>query len=277
MTIKRLLTGAVALPLLILFILKASVFVFSCFVSFVALLGLSEFYRMALPGRTTVGNVASLSGALAVFLFASPESLQCFLPLPAGNGVLFALTVLFLTAAIFFLFSIKEIRQSAAEMALVWSGFAYVPLLLSHLVLLRALPSGIEWVFLMLLIVMSGDTAAYYVGSSLGKRKLYPAVSPNKSIEGALGGLCGSLAGTLIAKFTFFPGLSGLDCVVTALVVGALGQMGDLFESLLKRSFGVKDSGVIIPGHGGILDRLDSILFAAPALYYYAYLVVMAR
>lgn len=232
---------------------------------------------MALPGRTAVGYVASLLGALVVFVFVSPVSLTRLVPLPAGSGVLFALAVLFLAVAIFFLFNIKDISQSAAETALVWSGFAYVPLLLSHLVLLRALPNGIQWVFLMLLIVMSGDTAAYYVGSSLGKRKLYPVVSPNKSIEGALGGLSGSLAGTLVAKFTFFVELTVVDCVVTALVVGALGQIGDLFESLLKRSFGVKDSGVIIPGHGGILDRLDSILFAAPALYYYAYLVVMAR
>ena len=263
--------------MLILFILKASVFSFACFVSLVALLGLREFYRMALPGRVLAGRVASLSGAFAVFVFARPDSLQRFLPLPAGSGVQFALTALFLAVAIFFLFSIRDIRQSAADAALFWAGFAYVPLLLSHLVLLRALTHGIEWVFLMLLIVMSGDTAAYYVGSSLGRRKLYPVVSPNKSIEGALGGLCGSLAGTLIAKLTFFPGLTIVDCVVTALFVGALGQVGDLFESLLKRSFGVKDSGGIIPGHGGILDRLDSILFAAPALYYYACLVVMAR
>lgn len=277
LTIKRLLTGAVALPLLILFILKASIVVFACFVSLVALLGLNEFYRMALPGRAAIGGAAALLGALSVFLFARPKALQSFMPMSGGNGVPLVLTVLFLAVAIYFLFSIKDIRQSAAEAAFLWTGFAYVPLLLSHLVLLRALPDGIQWVFLLLLIVMSGDTAAFYVGSSLGRRKLYPQVSPNKSIEGAVGGLCGSLLGTFIAKFSFLPALTVVDCVVTALVVGALGQIGDLFESLLKRSFGVKDSGVIIPGHGGILDRLDSILFAAPALYYYAYLVVAAR
>ena len=270
-------TGAVALPLLILFILKANVFAFSCFIGLLVLLGLGEFYRMALPGRTALGTVASVAGVLVVVVLVRPDSLQRFVSLPGWSGVLFALTTLFLSVAIFFLFSIRDIRQSAAEMALVWSGFAYIPLLLSHLVLLRTLQNGIEWVFLMLLIVMSGDTAAYYVGSTLGKRKLYPVVSPNKSLEGAIGGLCGSLTGTLIAKFTFFQGITVVDCVVTALLVGAMGQIGDLFESLLKRSFGVKDSGIIVPGHGGILDRLDSILFAAPALYYYACLVVMAR
>ena len=92
-----------------------------------------------------------------------------------------------------------------------------------------------------------------------------------KSVEGALGGLVGSVVGALIAKLTFFPMLTVADCVATALLLGMLGQLGDLFESLLKRSCGVKDSGTIVPGHGGILDRLDSILFAAPAAFYYAY------
>ncbi len=123
-----------------------------------------------------------------------------------------------------------------------------------------------------MLIVMTNDSAAYYTGSAFGKHRLYPLVSPKKSVEGAIGGLIGSLGGTLLAKFTFFPQLTFSDAVVTALVIGMVGQAGDLFESLLKRSFGVKDSGTIIPGHGGVLDRLDSILFAAPITYYYVIL-----
>ena len=121
-----------------------------------------------------------------------------------------------------------------------------------------------------MVIVMAGDSAAFYVGTSFGKTKLYPAVSPKKSVEGSLGGLAGSVIGALVSKAVFFPELSVADCFATALLLGVLGQLGDLFESLMKRSCGVKDSGVIIPGHGGILDRMDSILFAAPAAYYYA-------
>jgi phosphatidate cytidylyltransferase len=117
---------------------------------------------------------------------------------------------------------------------------------------------------------MTNDTAAYYTGGAFGRHRLYPLVSPKKSIEGALGGLGGSIIGTLLARFTFFPQLTLTDCLVTGIVIGILGQAGDLFESLLKRSFGVKDSGTIFPGHGGVLDRLDSIIFAAPAAYYYA-------
>ena len=156
-------------------------------------------------------------------------------------------------------------------------GFLYVPLLLGHLVLLRGLPHGIQWILLLLVIVMAGDSGAYFVGSSYGRRKLYPVVSPNKSAEGAAGGVAGSIIGAIIARFLFFTELTMVDAIVTALLLGIIGQLGDLFESLLKRSFGVKDSGAIVPGHGGILDRLDSILFAAPAAFYYAWFIFMRR
>ncbi|HEU0264987.1 MAG TPA: phosphatidate cytidylyltransferase, partial [Geobacterales bacterium] len=154
--------------------------------------------------------------------------------------------------------------------ALFLLGVCYVPLLLSHLVLLRALSDGVLWIFLMMTVVMSSDTAAYYVGSAIGRHKLYPAVSPNKSVEGAMGGLAGSVVGALIFRTLFFPSLPLGHLLLVALILGLLAQTGDLFESLLKRSFGVKDSGTLIPGHGGVLDRIDSILFAAPAAYYYA-------
>src|SRR6185369_411464 len=161
------------------------------------------------------------------------------------------------------------IETAAHEVAFALLAFLYIPFLLMHLVLLRQTSFGIQWLFVIMLIVMTNDSAAYYTGCNFGKHRLYPLVSPKKSIEGAVGGLIGSLCGALLAKFTFFPQLTFKDAVVTALVIGAVGQAGDLFESLLKRSFGVKDSGTIIPGHGGVLDRLDSILFAAPVTYYY--------
>ncbi|WP_183350658.1 phosphatidate cytidylyltransferase [Geomonas paludis] len=258
---KRLATAAVLLPLVIVFILKASVFQFSLLVSLLALLGLDEFYRMALPQRRGEGRAAAVAGACAVFAVFSASPV---LPL-------FTLTALVLAFTLVALFRLKDIKQAAPDVALVLMGFLYVPLLLAHLVLVRALPNGVSWLFLIMVIVMAGDSAAYYVGSTLGKHRLYQAVSPKKSVEGALGGLSGSVIGAVIAKFTFFPELSIGDCCAAALLLGVLGQLGDLFESLIKRSCGVKDSGSIIPGHGGVLDRLDSILFAAPAAYYYAF------
>ena len=262
---KRVLTAAVALPLLILLILKGSFFLFSCFIFLLCFLGLLEYYRMALPARRLEGLAAALAGALLPLAFLYHEPLR----------LLFVMTLLVLSSGLLFLFRTGDIRQTAGEAALFLMGFLYVPLLLGHLLLLRGVQYGIEWILLLLVIVMSGDTGAYYTGSSFGRRKLYPAVSPNKSVEGALGGLAGSLAGALIVKFTFFQELAVADAIATALLLGILGQLGDLFESLLKRSFGVKDSGMIIPGHGGILDRLDSILFAAPAAFYYAVFIFM--
>jgi phosphatidate cytidylyltransferase len=262
-----LLTAAVALPLLILLILKGSFFLFSCFILLLSFLGLTEFFRMALPERKLEGTAAALIGALLPLALISHDPLR----------LLFAVTTVVLLSALLFLFRLKDIRSTAGEAALFLMGFLYVPLLLGHLMLLRGLPHGVQWIFLLLVIVMAGDSGAYYVGCNFGKRKLYPAVSPNKSVEGALGGLAGSMAGAFIARATFFPELAVADAVITALLLGILGQLGDLFESLLKRSFGVKDSGGIVPGHGGILDRLDSILFAAPAAFYYALFVFMRR
>ena len=235
-------------------------------------MGLDEFYRMALPSRRGEGRGAAVAGASLVF------TVQPWLePAPnapfAGNPLfpLMALTFLVLAFCLIALFRLKEIRQAAGDAALILTGFLYVPLLLSHLVMIRMLPHGVSWLFLIMVIVMTGDSAAFYVGSSFGKTKLYPAVSPKKSVEGSLGGLAGSVIGALLARVLFFPELTVVDCIATALLLGVLGQLGDLFESLIKRSCGVKDSGVIFPGHGGILDRLDSILFAAPAAFYYAY------
>lgn len=215
---------------------------------------------MAFPCRRAAGVLASLVGS--AFFVALVSSLL---------SVHLALTVTVLIFGLYSLMKITDIKKSAGETALFLLGVLYIPLLLSHLVLLRGIQYGIQWIFLLLVIVMAGDTAAFYVGSSLGKRKLYPLVSPKKSVEGMLGGLAGSVAGTFLAKAAFFPQLSSVDCIVAALLVGMLGQLGDLFESLLKRSFGVKDSGSIFPGHGGMLDRLDSILFAAPMLYIYVH------
>lgn len=220
-----------------------------------------EFYQMALPGLKKHIFPAAISGALVLFSFLAGDRLI----IPA------AITAFVLAFALHMLFRFDDIRDAARESALLMMGLVYVPLLLGHLILLRNLPFGKEWILLMLVVVMCGDSAAYYSGSTLGKTRLYPEVSPKKSVEGSIGGILGSIAGAIIFKLTFFPQLSYLHCVIAAILLGVLGQLGDLFESLLKRSFGVKDSGTLIPGHGGILDRLDSILFAAPAAFYYAY------
>jgi phosphatidate cytidylyltransferase len=244
----------------ILLVVKGSYLLFTVLIALVSFIGMMEYCRMILPSKGIAGVIASLAGALLPFLFYTRSA----------AFTAFVLVFLFLSFAIYTLFSFKDIKYAASEAALLFFGVIYIPYLLGYLVLLRGHPLGFKWILLVMLIVMSGDSAAYFIGCRFGKRKLYAEVSPKKSIEGALGGLAGSLSGAVIAKIFFFAELSVADALLAALLIGTLGQIGDLFESLLKRSCNVKDSGTIFPGHGGILDRLDSILFAAPVAYYYA-------
>jgi phosphatidate cytidylyltransferase len=154
-------------------------------------------------------------------------------------------------------------------------GIIYVPVLLSFLVFIRYQENGTTWIFSLLCIIFAGDIGAYYVGTYFGRRKLLPRVSPGKTIEGALGGLCANIAvGSLInANLHRLPW--GLDmpgwpwgvAVLFFMSAGLLGQFGDLFESQFKRAANIKDSGNILPGHGGLLDRIDALLFAAPVAY----------
>jgi phosphatidate cytidylyltransferase len=133
--------------------------------------------------------------------------------------------------------------------------------------LIRSAESGAGWIFLLLLIVAAGDTGAFYSGTYLGRHKLCPWVSPKKTIEGSLGGLAANIIVALVFKTILLPSLAVLPCIVFAVVIGIAGQVGDLFASEFKRSAGIKDSGTLLPGHGGFLDRLDALLFASPLAY----------
>lgn len=153
-------------------------------------------------------------------------------------------------------------------------GLLYIPLLMSYWILIRQGENGRTWIFFILVLAFAGDIAAFYVGRRFGKRKLLPEVSPGKSVEGVFGLCVGSLAGGLLFRAIFLPELPIIHAAVLALVGSLLGQLGDLCESLFKREAGVKDSGVLLPGHGGILDRLDCLIFIAPYVYYYQVMVL---
>ena len=145
----------------------------------------------------------------------------------------------------------------------------YIPVMLSFAVLIRDGADGMLWFFMVLGVVFAGDTGAFYAGSYLGRHKLCPSVSPGKTIEGAIGGLLSNvLAGSLI-KIIFLPRLELGPAILFFLCLGAAGQIGDLFESEFKRVAGIKDSGNILPGHGGVLDRIDALLFALPVAYFF--------
>jgi phosphatidate cytidylyltransferase len=146
----------------------------------------------------------------------------------------------------------------------------YLAVPMAALALVRTFGTSVQGGGLCLLTMMfawMGDTGGYFAGKGLGGPKLYAAVSPNKTWTGAFGGLAGSVLGSVIAHFTFLPALSLTQGVLLALAAGAFGQVGDLCESILKRSAGVKDSGAILPGHGGILDRIDALLFCGLTMF----------
>jgi phosphatidate cytidylyltransferase len=148
-------------------------------------------------------------------------------------------------------------------------GVLYVPLLLSYLILIRGGEDtqGTVWIFFVLCVVFAGDIGALYVGTFFGKHPLHPAVSPKKTIEGSLGGIAANLIFGSTFKLIFLNDLSWPISLLFFITIGITGQVGDLFESGLKRMAKVKDSGGILPGHGGILDRADAIMFAAPVAY----------
>ncbi len=143
----------------------------------------------------------------------------------------------------------------------------YVVLFMEFLPLIRRGPNGVLWLILFLAVNWAGDSAAYFVGRRYGRRKLYPLVSPGKTIEGAAGGLAGSILAALLFKWVAFRELSSFGAIFTGFAVGMFAQIGDLCESLFKRAYGIKDSGRILPGHGGMLDRFDGILFSLPVMY----------
>ena len=156
------------------------------------------------------------------------------------------------------------------ELGVRFVGYLYGAALPSFFVLLWKLPDGAHWLFLTMSITAIGDTAAYYGGSLWGRHKLAPRISPNKTVEGALAGLMGNVIGAQAYALILFPSQLSWGGVLLALIVGGVAHLGDLSESMLKRAVGVKDSSGLLPGHGGILDRLDSLLFSVPVVYYWA-------
>lgn len=256
-------TALFALPIIILWIVYSGTVLFSILTSVVLFLALLEFNRMGLGEQRRVDQYLSAFCGAGLVWALHQQRFDLFL-------LLFTIALLLLSLKILFSLPEPDLKQTIPQLGWLGLGLLYLPLLLGHLVLLRQLPAGREWIFATLLAVMACDTFAYFTGTSFGKRKLYPEVSPNKSQEGGIGGLLGAVIAVLIAKSTFLPQIGYLDGILFGLILGCAGQLGDLFESLLKRACGVKDSGTLIPGHGGMLDRLDSLLFAFPVSYYAA-------
>jgi phosphatidate cytidylyltransferase len=156
----------------------------------------------------------------------------------------------------------------------ILGGLIYIGFLGSHLVFLRDAPNGRDWVLLALLATFATDTSSYFVGRLIGRTKIIPAISPGKTLEGSLGGFAGGIGAVLVLNWALDAG-AGAEIIPLALLLPLAAQVGDLAESLIKRGAGVKDASRVIPGHGGFLDRLDSLLFTIPLVYYYLTWIVL--
>ena len=185
-----------------------------------------------------------------------------------GAGVPASLFSALLILIIFTVAAFPSLDNALLSAARQWFGIFYIGFCAAHLILLRALPAGVSWLLVLSAITASSDTGAYYIGRAFGRTKLYPALSPGKTRAGAIGGLIGGMLGGLVAAVLLFEGVNYITVALLGLVLSAVGIIGDMIESLIKRVSGVKDSGQILPGHGGLLDRCDSLLLTAPALYY---------
>jgi phosphatidate cytidylyltransferase len=175
--------------------------------------------------------------------------------------VLSAVVILALTDALIFE---ARIEDAPRRVGLAVLGAVYPGLLISALIPLRKLPIGFWWVFLALTVTWANDTGAYFAGRAFGKHKLYPRISPSKTWEGAIGGSLASVLGACVVQHFWLHSLSLPGAALIGAGAAVLGPLGDLSESMLKRAFGAKDSGRLLPGHGGLLDRLDALLFNAP-------------
>lgn len=195
--------------------------------------------------------------------------------LPPWLGVGFPAGAFWTVLAVFFFAWIFHLikgplPEAPTRAAHLITGVLYAGLGLAALAATRLLDHGFAWVVCALVITWGNDTSAYFAGRFLGRHKLYPAVSPNKTWEGFVGGLCGSVLGLFIMRWFFFPQLPVSACFLVGTLGGLLGPLGDLCESMLKRAYQVKDSGTLLPGHGGFLDRIDALLFNAPLVFLYA-------
>jgi phosphatidate cytidylyltransferase len=263
--IKRWITGVVVVPILFAVIAYGSEAVFAALIVGASLLGMAEYNRMAFgPG----------------FLWEKTETMavSLLLLLSAATGEMtLMVTILSFSVMVVLMLNLLRIRERGPDMSRaggVMLGILYIPLLMSHFILIRRTPSGVLWIFFILVLAFTGDIAAYYVGRALGKSKVLPEVSPGKTTEGTVGLVIGSVVGCLLFRQFFFPLVPVGHVVILGLVGSVAGQLGDLSESALKRSAGVKDSGSLLPGHGGILDRLDCLMFITPFVYYYRALVI---
>ena len=261
---KRVITVLWGIPLLIAAIwFDKPIPWFTILVAIWGLLAVFEFYKLVnsskVPPLTYFGLIWSL-----LFILSPHFNYDFLTPLLLTSAVILSLTWL-----------LRHPQRGGTFVGWAWTmaGILYIGWLLSYFVALRGLDGGRDWVFLALFTTFGSDTTAFFVGRALGKHHFAPHISPGKTWEGAIAGVFGAIIVSLVLVNLFSLPLGYGGAILLGLLVSVFGQLGDLVESLLKRNMGVKDSGRLIPGHGGFLDRIDSVVFTGIVVYYYVLII----
>jgi phosphatidate cytidylyltransferase len=265
--VVRLLTAAVGIPIILWMLFLAPTWVFATFALFASGVAGSELAGMTLKGQRPlqVWMVIATVAVTGVLVFV-----------PTAEVLVSLLFGVVITGALATLVRPDPMSAAGARMGWLIAGPIYIGGAVGAIAKLHQLNDGTggTWVVLSMALAWGSDTGGYFAGRAFGKHKLYEKVSPKKTIEGAIGGLAAIVAMALAMRFLWMPELSVVNAIVLALVAGAIGQAGDLCISVIKRSTGVKDSGFIIPGHGGLLDRIDALMFTASVTWLYAHWVL---
>jgi phosphatidate cytidylyltransferase len=271
---KRIITSIWFVSLLVVVVWFGGEPGFTALMIVFSVLAALEFYHMVAGSKVSPLSCFGLVWASLFILSRNSQVISALEPY-LNTGLI---TPLLLTTAVIppLLWLLSRRQKEGAFVTWAWTiaGILYIGWLLSHMVALRGLEDGRNWVFFVLFVTWLSDTAAFFTGRRLGRHKLAPNISPGKTWEGAIGGIGGAIAMSVLF-FTPTPfqlPLAYWQVIPLSIGVSILGQAGDVVESLLKRNMGAKDSGTLMPGHGGMLDRMDSIIFAGVLVYYYALL-----
>ena len=257
---NRIIPGILLAFFWLLLLLQGSVLLFSICAVIISLVGAYEYLRMVVPATLAKMDRVYLLATISLPVIATAFA-------PNGHFLLPSIVVTFFLLTGYFLYRYASLEESYPFFAKLVFGSIYIGLFLAHLILLRNLPDGQLWLVIASAITSCSDSGAYFVGCSVGKTKLCPHISPKKTIEGALGGLVFGLVAAFAGAYLLLPYVNPVFLGVVAFFLVLAGIVGDLTESIIKRGTGTKDSGTILGGHGGILDRIDSLLFAGPLLY----------
>lgn len=255
MHLKRLVIALLIVPLLFLYVMYLPPEYFLFIMTFFSTLAMAEFYAMA-KIEGAIKYAAIFLGAAMMFVYFMAKDFFVFILILSVLAIMGLRLVLK-----------RDPRSALADVSTAMLGLLYIPgLLLFQLDLVKAAP---EWIILLYASVWAADSMAFYVGTHLGRRKLYREISPNKTVEGAVGSVIGGILGAALIKATVLQQLSVKHMIFAGALVGFATVIGDLAESMFKRDAGIKDSSNIVPGHGGVLDKMDGVTFAGPAFYFF--------